>query len=151
MRLEEKIDKYMNEDKKFPKIFGKKWEWKKSKNNKGYYTTRIPTKDGDWELEIEWSPEDPENAGWAEVKGKKVGNSGMDSIEQIEYDFEDEVKLLNEAKKSKKYPELRKIVDEMTKSVAKDINKKVKNVDSEMPYKSQWVLEELIKNLQELV
>jgi len=58
---------------------------------------------------------------------------------------------MNEAKKSNEYPELRKIVDEMTKSVAKDINKKVKNVDSEMPYKAQWVLEELIKNLQELV
>ena len=52
---------------------------------------------------------------------------------------------------SKNYPELRVIVDKLADSVTKQINEAIKHVKSEMPYKSQWVLEELIKELQDRV
>jgi len=35
--------------------------------------------------------------------------------------------------------------------ITKEINKRVKNVKSDMPYKAQYVLEELIKRLQKSV
>jgi len=53
--------------------------------------------------------------------------------------------------KSKKYPELIKIAQDMWYDITKEINKRVKNVKSDMPYKAQYVLEELIKRLQKSV
>ena len=50
-----------------------------------------------------------------------------------------------------KYPELREVAKDITKEVAIMINRKVVNVESEMPYKYQWVLEQVIQNLQKLV
>lgn len=49
------------------------------------------------------------------------------------------------------YPELQKIAKDIAKQTGALINNKVKNVESEMPYKAQYVLEELIKILQEAV
>lgn len=46
-----------------------------------------------------------------------------------------------------KYPELQAVVDELSGTVTAMINEKVATVQSEMPYKAQWVLEELIKAL----
>jgi hypothetical protein len=51
----------------------------------------------------------------------------------------------------KEYPELQKIAKEIAINVGQQINQKVKNVKSEMPYKAQHVLEELIKILQKAV
>lgn len=53
--------------------------------------------------------------------------------------------------KIEKYPELDKIAREIAKNTGNEINKRVKNVKSEMTYKAQYVLEELIKILQEAV
>jgi hypothetical protein len=47
-----------------------------------------------------------------------------------------------------KYPELDAIADKLAYDTAMKINKAVENVKSKMPYKSQYVLEELIKMLQ---
>jgi hypothetical protein len=49
------------------------------------------------------------------------------------------------------YPELNAVAKEIAKDVAKQINAKVQRVKSETPYKAQYVLEELIKILQEAV
>ena len=57
-------------------------------------------------------------------------------------------KLLTE---DKKYPELDEIINDLGSEVAAMINKRVAKIKSKMPYKGQYVLEELIKNLQERV
>jgi len=49
------------------------------------------------------------------------------------------------------YPELQKIAKDIAKQTGALINNKVKNIESEMPYKAQYVLEELIKILQAAV
>jgi len=51
----------------------------------------------------------------------------------------------------KKYPELDELVPAIVCSVAIQCNEKTKNIKSEMPYKAQYVLEEVIKKLEELV
>lgn len=51
----------------------------------------------------------------------------------------------------KKYPELDKLVDTLEKYIVDDINDKAEKVKSEMPYKSQYVLEELIKRLEAIL
>ena len=56
--------------------------------------------------------------------------------------------LVNEASK---YPELDKIAKDIAKLVGVEINKRTDNVKSEMPYKAQYVLEELIKILEKSV
>jgi len=89
MKIEERIDKYLTEDKNFPKLWGKSLSWTKSKQ-KGYWKINLPAKNG--EIEIEWSPEDPEYINWAEItytkKGKpKYGDSGQDEIDDFEKDF----------------------------------------------------------------
>jgi hypothetical protein len=48
----------------------------------------------------------------------------------------------------KEYPELDKIADEITIEVVKLINAKAYTVESKMPYKAQYILEEIIKNLE---
>ena len=50
-----------------------------------------------------------------------------------------------------KYPELRKIADKIADETAEKINKEVKDVKSKMPYKAQWVLEEVVKDLEERI
>jgi hypothetical protein len=52
---------------------------------------------------------------------------------------------------SSKYPELDKIAKKLTHVFVSTINKSTDKVVSKMPYKEQYVLEEVIKNLQELV
>jgi hypothetical protein len=51
----------------------------------------------------------------------------------------------------KKYPELDKIADEIVRNTATEINMKTSDVESEMPYKAQYVLEMVIQQLTELV
>lgn len=62
----------------------------------------------------------------------------LDLAEDITYD-------------SPTYPELQAIVDEMANSVCMEINKRAEGVQSKMPYKAQWILEELAKELQRRV
>lgn len=52
---------------------------------------------------------------------------------------------------SQKYPELRTIVDRLSREFVTKINAEAGKVKSEMPYKAQWILEELIKDLQQRV
>lgn len=59
------------------------------------------------------------------------------------------LEFTNEAKS--KYPELDKIVKDISKIVETEINKRTEKVESKMQYKSQYVLEELIKILEENV
>jgi hypothetical protein len=47
-----------------------------------------------------------------------------------------------------KYPELRKIADKIADDTAERINRDVKDVKSKMPYKAQWVLEEVVRDLE---
>ncbi len=51
----------------------------------------------------------------------------------------------------KKYPELDKISKKIANEVAKMINKEAANVESEMPYKAQYILETLIPILDKMV
>jgi hypothetical protein len=46
-----------------------------------------------------------------------------------------------------KYPELQKIADKISDETAEKINQEVRDVKSNMPYKAQWVLEEVVKDL----
>jgi hypothetical protein len=50
-----------------------------------------------------------------------------------------------------KYPELDKIAKTISIKTCKEINKCVRDVKSEMPYKAQYVLEETIKILEKQV
>lgn len=50
-----------------------------------------------------------------------------------------------------RYPEFKKLVNEIVEEVAKKINEKAPKIKSEMPYKCQFVLEEIIQNLQDRV
>jgi hypothetical protein len=47
-----------------------------------------------------------------------------------------------------KFPELDAIADKLAYDTAMKINKSVEGVKSKMPYKAQYVLEQLIKMLQ---
>ncbi len=51
----------------------------------------------------------------------------------------------------KRYPEFRNLVDEIASDAIGRINAGVQLIKSEMPYKSQFVLEELISRLQKSV
>jgi hypothetical protein len=50
-----------------------------------------------------------------------------------------------------KYPELRKIADRIAEKTAVMINTEIQKVSSKMPYKAQWVLEEVIRDLESRV
>ena len=50
-----------------------------------------------------------------------------------------------------RYPELRTIAKEISRDTCIAINEKTKDVVSEMPYKAQFVLEEVIQILQSKV
>lgn len=54
-------------------------------------------------------------------------------------------------KKEERYPELINAVKEISRYVILIINDKAMRTESEMPYKAQFILEELIKLLQEKV
>ena len=51
----------------------------------------------------------------------------------------------------KKYPELTKLADKIAMDVAKRINQEAAKVKSEMPYRQQYVLEEVIRLLRDMV
>ena len=50
-----------------------------------------------------------------------------------------------------RYPELRTHVDAMLPGIVKQINSAASSTQSSMPYKSQWILETLISELQKRV
>lgn len=52
---------------------------------------------------------------------------------------------------AKSYPELRALAEMIASMTATAINVAVSHTESEMPYKAQFVLEETIKLLQEIV
>lgn len=47
-----------------------------------------------------------------------------------------------------KYPELTKVANELATQVLQAINKQAPEIESEMPYKAQFILEEVIKILK---
>jgi hypothetical protein len=51
----------------------------------------------------------------------------------------------------KTYPELDEIATNIVLITVSEINNMTRNIESEMPYKAQYVLEEVIKKLEELV
>jgi hypothetical protein len=51
----------------------------------------------------------------------------------------------------KRYPEFNALVEELRIKTIREIQAKADKIQSEMPYKQQFVLEELIRQLQELV
>jgi hypothetical protein len=54
-------------------------------------------------------------------------------------------------KQNMQYPEFENAVDMITDSTCNTINDFAKSIKSEMPYKAQYLLEEVIKKLQERV
>lgn len=50
-----------------------------------------------------------------------------------------------------KYPEFKPLVDEIVANVCNKINNKAHHIESEMPYRRQFTLEEVINRLKELV
>lgn len=50
-----------------------------------------------------------------------------------------------------RYPELQKIAKDLAFKFLEEINNSTKDVESDMPYKEQYVLEEVIKILNENV
>lgn len=76
--------------------------------------------------------------------------------EERRYDMNKSKKVLDIIEKEKdsvikKYPELDKIADKIAYETLTTINSSVERVKSEMPYKAQYVLEEVIKMLKERV
>jgi hypothetical protein len=51
----------------------------------------------------------------------------------------------------KRYPEFSLLVDKIVHAVVIEINAEARKIKSEMPYKAQFVLEEVIRELQERV
>jgi len=51
----------------------------------------------------------------------------------------------------KRYPEFKPLVDELRVMVVRAIQAKADAIESQMPYKQQFVLEELITQLKDLV
>jgi hypothetical protein len=54
-------------------------------------------------------------------------------------------------KKNSQYPELDKIALKLANETIRKINKEAHQVKSEMPYKAQYILEEMIRHLEEAV
>jgi hypothetical protein len=95
MSIAKIINKYLNEEKNFPPLFNQKLFWEPAKEE-GYYQTTIPTKDGDWEVGVKWSPRYPENVNWVELKGKAIADSGKDNIKTFEKKFKEVVSFEKE-------------------------------------------------------
>ena len=51
----------------------------------------------------------------------------------------------------KRYPEFKPLVDKLVRQVATAINAEAPQIESKMPYKAQFTLEEVIRELQERV
>jgi hypothetical protein len=51
----------------------------------------------------------------------------------------------------KRYPEFKPLVDKIVVSVIREINAEAHKIQSEMPYKAQFTLEEVIRELQDRV
>jgi len=49
------------------------------------------------------------------------------------------------------YPEFKKLVNELADDVCRKINTKALKIESKMPYKAQFTLEELIRVLEDRV
>jgi hypothetical protein len=95
--------------------------------------------------------------------------SGVDEYSQTyESNISDDFNSLEEAKKYvankyadggmmakggsvEEYPELRKVANKIANDTAAKINKEVKDIKSEMPYKAQWVLEEVVRDLEDRI
>jgi hypothetical protein len=58
---------------------------------------------------------------------------------------------MSKNKFNKNYPELNNLAIHLTNEIFYAINDDVKDINSAMPYKTQYVLEEIIKLLQERV
>lgn len=106
------------------------------------------------------------NSGYVERDNNKSMGSIMNEniskkfIKALKNGIEKDLKLnsiLEEISKKvifeqkEKYPELQKIVNKIVPQIVSMINTNIKNVNSKMPYKAQWVLEEIIKELQKRV
>lgn len=50
-----------------------------------------------------------------------------------------------------RYPEFKPLVDKIVREVVTQINAEARKIQSEMPYKAQFTLEEIIKELQDRV
>jgi len=50
-----------------------------------------------------------------------------------------------------RYPEFKELVNDLADDVSKKINKEARKIESKMPYKSQFVLEEVIRLLEDRV
>lgn len=50
-----------------------------------------------------------------------------------------------------RYPEFKPLVDKLVHSVILEINAEARKIESEMPYKAQFTLEEVIRELEERV
>jgi len=59
--------------------------------------------------------------------------------------------IIAEESQQSRYPELYSISEEVAQQVLKEINQRVQSVESKMPYKAQWTLEELIEILKAAV
>lgn len=59
--------------------------------------------------------------------------------------------IISEESQQSQYPELYSISEAVAQQVLKEINQRVQSVESKMPYKAQWTLEELIRILQAAV
>lgn len=64
-------------------------------------------------------------------------------------------KLVNESNEQKegleRYPEFAEVVGKISDMVINTINEEKDKIESEMPYKAQFILEEVIKSLKEKV
>ncbi len=58
---------------------------------------------------------------------------------------------ISEESQHSKYPELYSISEELANQILEEISQRVPPIESKMPYKAQWTLEELIKILQAAV
>lgn len=86
-----------------------------------------------------------------------VGNLAYSpfSGEIIAIDSEDDIEYVNDNYFKVKplgglerYPEFKKLVTKLSADICKEINAESSKIKSEMPYKAQFVLEEVIRNLE---
>jgi hypothetical protein len=59
--------------------------------------------------------------------------------------------IISEESHQSRYPELYSISEKIAQQVLEEISQRVPPVESKMPYKAQWVLEETIKILEAAV
>ncbi len=93
----------------------------------------------------------------SEIKAGQLAYSPM-SDEIVLIDSDDNMKYVNDnyfkvkpLHGLERYPEFKKLVATMSANICKKINAESKKIKSEMPYKAQFLLEEIIKDLQDRV